>query len=127
MKLKPFAVIVAVLLVFVSCQQPTNESQQAPEPAQVRFQNYMTGTYKNINYGVRMGQAIHDGAITSPGVTSYYSTPEGAYSVQFKSSDGAWMTVSGGSLLVQSGKHYTMAISGDAQYATLQFQIILDY
>jgi len=109
-------------LLFMACSKTSDDGQ-----AYIRYQNMMSGTYKDIHYGVRMGDAVFEGSLPSPSVSGYYSTDEGSYSVQWKNSAGTWITVSAGALSVKADKHYTLGMTGDTDSSNLHFAIVLDY
>lgn len=116
--------LVAFSTLLMSCQQPIDKVS-----ASIRFQNltYISGEEFTIGYGIKYGNAVHEGPVGFAATTPYYPITQGNYSIMMKTSSGSWLTVSAGSMPSpsSSGK-YTIVITGDWDYGTIMFQGIQD-
>jgi len=91
--------------------------------ADVRFQNLMSDRF-SFPYGLRLGEATYEEPLLYGQSSPYYSTSPGKHSVQAKSNNGSWITISNGSMTVEANMVYTLVISGTHENST--FQLIED-
>jgi len=101
-------IVVGCLLALMGCGAAGEDSEDTT--AAIRFQNSFSDE-STILYGIRVGGAIHNGSIANPGVTPYYRTEAGTYSIQWKMADGSWVSEPI-TCTVTAGHDFTLLLTG---------------
>ena len=118
MKKNIIRMLVLLILIFLSSCSMNNDKSK------IRFYNGTSDT--EIYYGLKLGDAEYIGSLVPGTITMYYDTNEGTYNLKVRDSSRNWQTVFDGSTSVDSGKSYTVYISGSYSNSTLVWGIRSD-
>jgi hypothetical protein len=114
-KILLICIAVFTVILFSSCNFTVDSESNKPKIS-VRFQNLLYNNEIEFNFahGIKLGNAKYEGTLLFGHVTDYINCSSGEKSLQFKTINGDWLTVSTRAINIpDKSAKYSLVMTGD--------------